>query len=769
MNLWLAQHFLNPALVGWGLLLIAVPIIIHLINRFRFKRVKFAAMEFLLQSQKRNQRKVLIEQLLLLLTRIMIVCGIVLLISRLIIDPKQISLFQGAETKHIVLLDDSGSMRDTWGDTNAFREGLNVVKKIISEGARQSGKQEFTLVLLSKPETSISNLNEREINESLLVDFTDRMPKLETACTYEQQSPVSGIRAIINSFKDQQATVKNLHLISDFREIDWLAQKALVGELKAAEEAGFNVNLVKTVKEQHQNVSIVNLEGNLESASAGIPLRFHVTVMNQGISLIPSLPLSIKLNGNKLPMNVTVENLEPGKSLSEHFDVVFDSPGLQELTVSCPDDALAQDNQRFVAVDVAQNNQVLIIDGNPGSNDGTYVLDALSADPTVTGITATLENIDYLRKQPLKRYGMIYLLNVPQMPVDAYEALKSYVTEGGGLAWFLGDKVLASFYNEQLYENGQGLFAVPLAPTPSVLPRADETNPGADLKLADHPVFKVLNAENGLLLAYLEIYRYFSPPAIWEKEDRVRQDRVRTIGSFRNGQPALLEYNFGRGKVILSMSSVGPEAKLETPNERWNNWPLGENTITFPIFHLELAQYLLRKDRQLPQYTSGEVLTFKLDPATYSENIEIRMPEAAGGRVYPLKAALNSEPISENANATNISPLLVEKFSQTDVPGIYRIKLTTQSQSVEEKWVAYNAPPQEGNLAISSTEALKKQLTTETKVSIQEPGSFNWIESREAGQDVRNFLLWGIIIFLLAEQFMAYKFSYHNNNSGVPA
>jgi hypothetical protein len=64
--------FLNPWALAIGLLAIAVPIIIHLINRMQFRRVRWAAMEFLLAAQKRMRQRLLIEQLLLLLLRILL-------------------------------------------------------------------------------------------------------------------------------------------------------------------------------------------------------------------------------------------------------------------------------------------------------------------------------------------------------------------------------------------------------------------------------------------------------------------------------------------------------------------------------------------------------------------------------------------------------------------------------------------------------------------------------------------------------------------------
>ncbi|MCA9118143.1 MAG: BatA domain-containing protein, partial [Planctomycetaceae bacterium] len=136
MSTFIASHFFNPAFVLPGVALVSSPIIIHLINRMRFRRVRFAAMEFLLQSQKRNRRRLLIEQLLLLLLRILIILGLTALIARLILDESQLSMFRSARTHHFVLLDDSGSMRDRWGETTAFDEALGVVRRLAAEAAR---------------------------------------------------------------------------------------------------------------------------------------------------------------------------------------------------------------------------------------------------------------------------------------------------------------------------------------------------------------------------------------------------------------------------------------------------------------------------------------------------------------------------------------------------------------------------------------------------------------------------------------------------------
>ncbi len=113
--------FLYPlpiAIVGG---LIALPIAIHLINLMRHRKVQWAAMEFLLASQKRNRTWVMLKQLLLLLLRVAAIAGAVLLVTQPIVQNKLGGLFGGSKLHHIVLLDDSFSMSDQLGRHHRVR------------------------------------------------------------------------------------------------------------------------------------------------------------------------------------------------------------------------------------------------------------------------------------------------------------------------------------------------------------------------------------------------------------------------------------------------------------------------------------------------------------------------------------------------------------------------------------------------------------------------------------------------------------------------
>src|SRR5260221_88534 len=87
--------FTNPLTMAAGGALVSAPIIIHLINRMRFRRIKWAAMEFILKAQKRMKRKLIIEQLILLLLR----CLLIFLVGMLLARFKWFTPLEGQESR----------------------------------------------------------------------------------------------------------------------------------------------------------------------------------------------------------------------------------------------------------------------------------------------------------------------------------------------------------------------------------------------------------------------------------------------------------------------------------------------------------------------------------------------------------------------------------------------------------------------------------------------------------------------------------------------
>src|SRR5215207_2351182 len=130
------EFFAHPWYMAFGGALISSPIIIHLINRMRFKRIRWAAMEFLLKSQKKNRRRMIIEQLILLLLRILLVLLAAFLVARFIYGG---SGPRGAT--HLVVVDDTLSMNDSKKDGeqagSAYDAAMEHVRTLANTAAKQ--------------------------------------------------------------------------------------------------------------------------------------------------------------------------------------------------------------------------------------------------------------------------------------------------------------------------------------------------------------------------------------------------------------------------------------------------------------------------------------------------------------------------------------------------------------------------------------------------------------------------------------------------------
>ena len=65
-------EFLNPILFG-GLFAVSAPVIIHLLHRRRIQQVDWGAMRFLLEMLAKRRRRLVLDQLLLLLVRALVI------------------------------------------------------------------------------------------------------------------------------------------------------------------------------------------------------------------------------------------------------------------------------------------------------------------------------------------------------------------------------------------------------------------------------------------------------------------------------------------------------------------------------------------------------------------------------------------------------------------------------------------------------------------------------------------------------------------------
>src|SRR3954469_17893799 len=108
----LAVGFVTWGFVAAGLAAVSIPIVIHILNRRRFKTVTWAAMEFLLRAMRKNRRRLRFEQWILLATRCLVVvlAGLALARPMGCHQSTLASLAGQRSGLHIIVIDNSYSM-----------------------------------------------------------------------------------------------------------------------------------------------------------------------------------------------------------------------------------------------------------------------------------------------------------------------------------------------------------------------------------------------------------------------------------------------------------------------------------------------------------------------------------------------------------------------------------------------------------------------------------------------------------------------------------
>src|SRR3954470_381608 len=156
-SLWsfLSGIFVSPLFAFAGAALASIPIIIHILNRRRFKTVRWAAMEYLLQAMRKNRRRLKFEQWLLLAIRCLLIFLMGMALARpLGCDNNTIAALGGQRTAlHVFVLDNSYSMAYEPGGRPDAKSHLDqaklMAKRIIDRLA--AGNEEVMVITASSP------------------------------------------------------------------------------------------------------------------------------------------------------------------------------------------------------------------------------------------------------------------------------------------------------------------------------------------------------------------------------------------------------------------------------------------------------------------------------------------------------------------------------------------------------------------------------------------------------------------------------------------
>ena len=723
--------FLNQPLL-WGLALVGVPVLIHLINLLRHKRVEWAAMEFLLESQRKNSAWIRFKELLLLLLRMAAVAAVVLIVAQPLLTSDWGQRFGGQMTHHVVLLDDSYSMSDRAADVSAFDEARAAIERIGQRAARESSAQRFTLLRFSRCGGSRDAARPDLLEEIVNTDFAARLGQTLAPMKPSQLAtgPREAFDAASRVLGDNAGERRMVYLISDFRESDWGEPTELAAILGGLKGAGAEPFLVNCVRGERPNLSVAGLAPRPGTLAAGVPLVMDVTLANHGRDDVSRVTVTITDDANS-PSALVFEEVPARSSVTRSFPAFFSTAGEHAVTASLEADAVLADNARHAVMQLAVSVPVLVIDGDPKFTQARLLARALAPGGQVkTGVSPRIEPPAFLNDSPLDGYAVIYLLNIEHLDALAVQAVEAFARQGRGVGIFLGERSRASFLNEALHREGQGLLPLPLVgPTQLLVDRLDRA---PDIEVGDHPIFRVLSGERNSFLSTVLVDRYFAAPKDWRPPV---DSAVKVIARLRNGAPLAVEQPFGDGRVVAFTTSVAGD---------WNNWA---RNPSFVAAMLDLQWYLSSPAAAATSRLVGAPLELSLDPARYRAEVRLAPPEGESAGSFAATAVPNQG-------------RLQVAFAETGVAGIYETDLTTSDNQRESRRFAYNVDPSEGDLAIVSGPDLARKLEG-VRYKLAYADEVDASAARAGGSNLSQSLVYLLFVVLLAEQALASALSYH--------
>ena len=632
--------FLTPAFLG-ALALVAIPLLIHLIRRRKLKIVKWAAMEFLRQSQKKQRRRLRIEELILLLLRMLIVATAALAFARPVLRALGVPILsQNAHVYAVIVVDNSFSIgaRGVDGQTSfdrAKRAANEVVTHVLRDG------DSVSLVLLSdKPEAVVDSpsfdrsLVRRRIDSAHITDrATDYLATAHLAdrLLRGSKAPVKEVYWITDDQADAWATSRKESARSTWAEMGKLARINWIS-------AGSGEN-------DRENLQVETPTLGSELVTPQIATRIDARIFNYGIK--PRNDLLVNLIVDGVPKGSTRVSVPPGGSTSAEFIHQFVRTGTHAGSVTLNDphnaDGLERDNSAPFVVRVRDRVKVLVLDPrpahNPSQSESYFLVKAMAPDENLESLQPKLREGEGLGGITLRDYDVIAIAGMSNLSVSDRAALVEYVKAGGGVMLFPGPDTDPRHVNAALLD--AGLLPAKVGPRR----RLDEKS---GLKLdpssIKHTALAMYKDTANLHLSGAQFYTYFPLEPVTDDKNI---GAVRVMIRYTNGDPALIERQVGLGHVILAASSAG---------RAWNDLPLQSSYV--PLVY-QLMFYLgqgatshrnLRLDEQM-------FLALPLKDA----NIAVHVT-APDGRTSTPNSALDARGVTfryENTGAVGVYKVAV--------------------------------------------------------------------------------------------------------------
>jgi hypothetical protein len=766
----------------------SIPIIIHLLNRNRFRVVTWAAMRFLLAAQRKNTRRMRIEQMILLAVRTLIVLLLVLAMAsvmpwaedgwhRLFPGSSAFASMGGRRTHKILVIDGSFSMALKTGDSTCFDRARAAAAQVAREAGGGDG---FSVVLMAAPPRRIvpgpsddAGKVAREI-ESLRLPHgnADLAAMLNAVDDILRQSP--------GKFEDRE-----VYFFTDLQHSTWTARQAVdpspaLQRVRARARTVF----VDVGREGANNLAVTGLTLGDPLATTAGPTTFRATVHNYGSDARKRLRVQFlvgkaraAVGDPEMQLALMTEKFidAPAGQTAEPvlFEYKFPSPGDYVVQVRLDHDALELDDTRTVVVSVKDTVPVMLVNGKPDpdlySQATEWLSDALNPFPVGVvprNIPArprvlSLSDFDDAGLGDLTPYDCVFLCDVNQLTSAEVRRLETHLRAGGGVVFCLGPHVDLEVYNRLLYRDGQGILPARLlgrqqAPEQRAFTLyTDEQNykePPLEAFAADKDKASLLSAR------FREYVRVELPPR--GRARRVLSFMPEATGTDKSdaeplpvNDPAIVEWQRYRGRVVLVTTTV---------NMDWTTWPISPS---FAALMQELLRFAVAGRLREQAAVVGDPLEEFLAIDQARLDVVVHTPEGK----HPEATRTEDR---EDAG--------VLRWTDTDVSGIYRAVI---GHHPREHLFAVNVPTAtdsqqvcESDLRRTNKEELKAtypgwdfQLVSDAHDAVHSGGPVMEDGERPVtgiGTAIARWLLLAMLGLLLVEVVLAWQFGHYSAVQG---
>ena len=555
-----------------GLLGLGIPVYLHMRHRPRAVPFRFPALDFLLQAQKRRQRYVRVEQLFLMILRLLLLTVLAFLFSRPFRESRNTPVTSSGPI--LFVLDDSASMLAVYENQTCFDQA----KMLITDTLKQiSPDHEAYLLLASDPALK----KELRSAGSILKALPGLKP---TTSSFPMDKAYGTALELIESNKLQDP---HIEIISDNRKNSWKA---------VPPEPGSNVqvhlNQLDAIDKNRGFTLIQPLtRGTTKSG-------FELQVLNSSTDR-ESVPLTVK---SQLKTWQEVLPLSPFSTTAHRF--VLDPDASTQVAFNLPDDGFMLDNRQIFPIKTYSEPHILLVDGDPSSvleqSESFYLKLVLesSGNQDVQLITATGMNTERVNWS-----DVIILLNVEDPPEDL---LSEALAKRKGLLISGGNRVLPEAWNPFLASVGLELWEWNELPEPAVLALPSSES-------AAGYASEVLKAA--------EFQIYFGEALVNKAQITTLQgQKMKPILTLQDGSPLLFAGDLNQGRLMFwtsSMDLAGSNIPLQP-----GFLPLVQSMMDYLFFkeqqiEMEILTITEMKERGEQKFTLTQNWT-NLDPSDVS-------------------------------------------------------------------------------------------------------------------------------------------------------